>query len=438
MSDEWMHTETPERDYYLLLITLLFLPMGVGILWLTVDRVLDLRELQRTPLVEANEVLPGPVAIQGTIDEIENPLTAPRTGRTVAYFRHRQQERRQDSDGDYYWRTIHTCSDFSAFSINSGGESIRVVPNETSNFDVEATWSRTFQQRRRMRDLVQWLAEGDEVDIVGQAVLTDSGVEIHLTSEEGGLQQTVITDRGMSAGMAADLQLLLPWLGIALILLGLAAGLGLIVNGRETGVSTAVVVIGVLMLFTLSVALSLQDLERNMERQEELVKATNAIVEAGLMDRDQAESLLQGRLEALELQRRGLPDRWLRNLAGAEEIAAPGDGATLNAAPTELLYFFFQLVLAVVLVVASTIWIRPADKYRHWQPFGLTLLLVGFILTTLLFSGVWSRGGVEQLFMAAVGCLLFLSLYSAWQLYSRRSQRYLDDVDLESGRLLDR
>ncbi len=411
-------------DHKLFFLTFVSLLFGGFLLFSSSEDILELRELQRSPVSEASQAVPGPAVVRGTITSIEEPASHPWEPTQVAYYSLERSEENQRGEHGYTWRVVSSESEFSPFQITSGGSSLRVVPASEHNFAVFR--SETHREGKE-RDRLVWLTEGDTVEIIGTVTIAESGMELHFP-EEGTFRRQLITDRTIEEGVDAGERLLFPWSGFALILVGLAAGFSLMSWRSRPWAAPGIAIFGGLLLLALSIALSIADLQRSTAAEAEVTEAITDAIQAGAISEELGEETLRMRLEQLELQRRGIPDRWLREGVGAGEPVNVGEGTVLRQLRPDFTIILIQLFLTVVLFVGSIVVVNSRDESNPWL---LVWTTVAFALSTyavLLLTGIWRSGGIEQLFVAGIWCFLVAGGSVLYERYHQRSLAYIDDV----------
>ena len=413
-------------DHKLLFLTPVLLVFGGFLLFSSSEGILELRELQRTPVSDASQVVPGPTVVRGTITSIEEPPSHPWESTEVAYFSLDHSERYRGAENRDGWRVVSSKSQFSPFQVTSGGNSLRVVPTSGHNFNV---FRNETQRQGGDQHKLAWLLEGDTVEIVGTAAITESGMELHFP-EEGAFRQPTITDRTFEEGVNTGERLLFPWLGFAFILVGLAAGFSLTPWRRRSWTIPVLASFGGILLLGLSISLSIADLQRSTAAEAEMAEAIADAIHAGVISEELGEKALQMRLEQLELQRRAIPDRWLRNSVGAGEPVDVGEGTVLRQLRPDITTILFQLFLTIILLVGSIIVVNTREESSPWLLSWSTLVFALTTFVLLLFTGIWRSGGIEPLFLAGLWCFLFAGGYVLYARYHQSSLAYIDDVGL--------
>ncbi len=83
-----------------------------------------------TPVSWAAAVLPGPAAVQGSVQSADTQLlTGPFSSQPCVYFRKLVEREEKDSDGDTHWKTIEDSSQHVPFQVRDPSGSLSVQPD---------------------------------------------------------------------------------------------------------------------------------------------------------------------------------------------------------------------------------------------------------------------------------------------------------------------
>ena len=142
--NESIQGASTSRGYYLLflILTVVLGLIGLGIQEHSLGTVRNIRRLERIPRSPVDALLPGPVRIQGQVDQLPGtPLLKSKWTQTPCVWVHAiKEEERTDSDGHSDWVTVYDETYYSHFLIRDKTGKVQIQPTEDADFDIESTW----------------------------------------------------------------------------------------------------------------------------------------------------------------------------------------------------------------------------------------------------------------------------------------------------------
>ena len=150
--------------------------IGFGLGWGSFQGIETMRQFERIPEIPNSAVITGEVNLTGTVFADRPLLRSPKTNTETVHYRYIVEERKRDSDGDYYWDTVHTARDRIDFVLQDSTGNILISATDAG---VELDASRKFRDRQgSMRYTEYRIDPGDEVFIFGYAQETSQGYQV--------------------------------------------------------------------------------------------------------------------------------------------------------------------------------------------------------------------------------------------------------------------
>lgn len=358
------------------------------------ERLEDLRRLERLPESSPGYLMPGVVALTAWVVQHERLVPSPETNTPSVWYRRTVEREERDSEGNTRWVTIPSRTRVSSAPFllaDSTGETLV----DLSAGAPEITGEMRYRQRRGNLRFTEYRIEPQDILFVVGVADSDPWGKSSIHFQSDGPYPMIATVRGSEGyrsgvGMAA---ILLSALGLALLTLAVTFFFGLF---RLHDTTLYIFGIGAIMIGALT-WLSLQMLERDLEAAyasalsvtvnaatqwataerappaqdpEAALERLSGAIPQGL-DADVTERLQRFRIDAVRrirrtnAQRASMPERFLAPIWGIPAVPEPPLAETEEAILAELESDFF------------------ATQLRAWW----TWLLLAFAV-----AGAWALG----------------------------------------------
>ncbi|MFB6355772.1 MAG: LemA family protein, partial [bacterium] len=260
-----------------IILIVAFIAGGYGMARLGISNIRDMRELERTPQVQANAVLPGPVNVAGKASVLNETLTSPDQNKECVYYRYlveRWEEGTGDDEGS--WETVKDVTRSVPFLLKDESGSVRINPSEAVNFDVKESHER---ESGDMRYTEYRIDPGDQVFTFGKAV--DKGSYWQIDYGKQGQYSPIISEYGAQStrsGMATW-SLFQNWAAIFLL------SMALVILFNMFKVHHTMIYLVVMSLFLLmgiaffGVNMTMGDLKASVERYDNLKQETRGAIQ---------------------------------------------------------------------------------------------------------------------------------------------------------------
>lgn len=271
----------PPPPIFYVMGCLVLLNFGLSVSQTGLDRLQDLRALERIAPTVVGAVLPGPVNLSGTVEATVDTslLRSPETNTPVVYYRH-VVERRSGDD----WTTVSSESQSVPFYLNDGTGRVRIEPLGPVLFRVTLDHR---QHRDGMRYSEFRLQPGDIVAVLGDALRHEDGNRAgQLVVTFGDDSQRPTISQGTEVRERSSIgavSIIYSWIGLALLSVSVVFLFGAFRWHNSVAYLTAVVVMAMAALIGQSSYMLRGDLdqartgiERHLETADREITALTA------------------------------------------------------------------------------------------------------------------------------------------------------------------
>ncbi|GLQ32115.1 LemA family protein [Litoribrevibacter albus] len=135
------------------------------------DEIQSLRQLERTPIVSLNSLVPGPNAVSGFVEQATNTklVKSYHTGTPSVYYHYTHEIEKRDSDGNTSWSLVDSKTEGINFLIKDHSKSV-LVDNRTYSNWIDWSVEQSFRTVTGDHRYTEYRIEvDDKLFIFGQA-----------------------------------------------------------------------------------------------------------------------------------------------------------------------------------------------------------------------------------------------------------------------------
>lgn len=190
------------------------------------SKLSEVRQLDRLPITPIAALTEGVYALEGTVGETNNAITAPYSQSRVVYYAYKLEETYIDSDGDQKTRTLESGKSATPFTLADSTGHVIVQPGSALS-QIKINAPETY--RRKDGDLTyieHTLAAGNQLQLTGQ--YQHASAQIQLSQTDASVPKILTTETLAREGGQS-----LFWIGmiISAAVGALAVGIALLLNG---------------------------------------------------------------------------------------------------------------------------------------------------------------------------------------------------------------
>ncbi len=250
---------------------------GVWLNHTSFDRIYALRQIERVPQIAINGIVPGEVNLTGRVTDGGALLTAPKSRRSVVFYRYIVEVEEEDSDGDTYWRTVRDETRYAeVFWIEDETGRVPVHPVDDVDYQLDRDYRTTNGSRRYTEYRIE---PGDEVFLFGYA--SRSGSTYTVGFEADGSYRPILSDRSAFRARAALAEQSALFLlgGLAALAVAVLLGLWLLRIHHSATYFVGLSAVLVVALLLQGLWMMKQDLADTAQRAERTTHQTTAVVD---------------------------------------------------------------------------------------------------------------------------------------------------------------
>ncbi|WP_200171591.1 LemA family protein [Ectothiorhodospira shaposhnikovii] len=131
------------------------------------ERLGEMRAMERVPQIQVAEVTGGTVKLQGRALVSHGTLTAPSSGLPALYYRHVEERRVRDHEGNTRWETVSDTRQGMDFDLEDDTGLIGVMFTSAARYSAPRKFSQTRGDRRYTEYRID---PGDTVTVLGRVV----------------------------------------------------------------------------------------------------------------------------------------------------------------------------------------------------------------------------------------------------------------------------
>lgn len=267
------------------------------------EEIQALRQLERTPIVSLNSLIPGPNAVTGFVEQAPNTklVKSYHTNTPSVYYRYTHEVERRDSDGNTYWDLADSKVETIEFLIRDHSKAVLVNP-QTHSRGIDWSVEQSFRTVTGDHRYTEYRIEpNDKLFIFGQARTmptngADGANSIYLEFPPSETYTPIISthDKSYEQQRMGSAGVFYLWGGLALIAMSIYALSVIIRVHKVWKYQTLLISCVSIVLIHFSLLMMNHDLKQAIERYQQQWEFTlNQLTHINQGDRAVSQSLLR-------------------------------------------------------------------------------------------------------------------------------------------------